>query len=117
MLHCYLWLNRWIPGKEPVMLVPNAMKLPAVQVYDVRHSAANGIRLGFMFRTPLQVVLEPEYMLAHRRNVDAISSALEQIGSECKYRVGGLLIYSVDDLGVLVSKAITRDETSDYLET
>jgi hypothetical protein len=117
MFNCYLWLNRWIEGDTPVLIVQNSMDLPAVQVYDVRFGVSNGIRLGFMFRTPLHVTLEPEYLIACRHNADVIGTAMELTSSECKYRVGGLLLYTVGDIGVMACKSTVNDENVDYLES
>ncbi len=116
LLNCWLWMTKWIESSAPVLAVSSPIKLPAVSLYELRLGATNGIRLGFIIRTPLDVLNAQSYLLMHRRQ-DPLVDCRSLVAAECVYRLGGLLFFSVEDNGVLLVRNPQEPRETDYLET
>lgn len=116
--NCYIWLESWIeqPGAH-VWYSRNTRLIlgSAIQLYDIKFGSPQGIRLGYVIRTPLSVKLADSYFIAYRKALDLDADIRDKAEAQRKYNINGLLFFTLRDESFMMS-ALPEQELSDYLD-
>lgn len=98
--HCHLWLSTWIDTKALWVVENTRLTLPLIRIYDVKLGDKNGIRVGFLFRSPLPFVKADSYLIFYRSSIPVDIGTDEAVR---RYVVGQLLFFELGDNAVMIS--------------
>jgi hypothetical protein len=102
---------------NPTYLVRNdRLALPNVELYDVKAGAKQGMRCGFVIRSPLPCVYDRSYLLFHRHHTDPKEIVLTKQAAARNYSIENLQFFTLQDDAVLISK-LEKGVFTDFLET
>jgi hypothetical protein len=111
--NCYLYLNSALEVSPSYVIKNERLKLPAAEVYDLKAGSKQGVRFGFLIRSPLPCKADKNYLIFYRKQIDPKEIVLEKHEAHRKYQIGELLFFAIDDDAVMISKV----EKSDFIDS
>jgi len=95
---------RYDPMAAPVLAEEPSVKLPAVNVYGIHAGTPEGVRIGYVFWSPLVTVVDPFFTLYHRPQYSPMDSVREGATGVNKYQLrGGIAVFVIEDDAVLLT--------------
>lgn len=101
--NCYLYMNVGLEIVPSFMVKNERITLPTVEVYDLKAGTKQGVRFGFVFRSPLPCIVHTNYLIFHRKQLEAKEIVVRKQEAKRKYAINNLLFFTIDDDAVLIS--------------
>lgn len=101
--NCYLYLTQSLEVVPSFFIKNDRVVLPTVELYDLKAGSKQGVRFGFIFRSPLPCVYTKNYLLFHRKQIDTKEVVVKGRTATRNYHIGDLLFFTLQDDAVLVS--------------
>lgn len=111
-----LFLTAPIGLKPSYAVLNDRIKLPSANVYDLKAGTRQGVRFGFLFHSPLRMLIERDYVVFYRKQFDVRQCVVSGQSAKRKYQIGKLLFFVLDDDALLISHAV-EDGFSEQLES
>jgi hypothetical protein len=95
---------RFEPMAPPFLAAEPSIKLSAVSVYGIHAGSTEGVRIGYLFWSPLESVVDPFFTLFRRPRFDAVAALREGAESNNKYNLtGSISVFVQEDDAVLLT--------------
>ena len=111
--NCYLYMTVGLKVTPSFFVQNERIKMPAVELYDLKAGSKQGVRFGFIIRSPLLCLHSKNYLLFYRKQIDPKEIVQKQREAQRKYHIGNLLFFALEDEAVFISQV----ESGPFIES